>query len=78
MCYVIAKDFNKEGCVAYKTTHGAHLAELKQKLLKEIGVKSIQLVTLSRPIAYMEYAPYRFVYTEKDFYDNVIKMSSYT
>lgn len=67
MCYLIAKDRNAHGCYALKTTQGKHLVELKRKLNKAVGYKGVQLVTISRPSAYGEYAPYHFVDTETEF-----------
>ena len=60
MCYLVAKDRNAHGCFALKTTHGKHLVELKRELNREVGYKGVQLVTISRPTAYGEYAPYHF------------------
>ena len=68
MCYLIAKDRNAHGCYALKTTQGKHLVELKRKLNKAVGYKGVQLVTISRPSAYGEYAPYHFVDTETEFH----------
>lgn len=48
-------------------TDGKHLVELKRELNKEVGYKGVQLVTISRPTAYGEYAPYHFVDTEQEF-----------
>ena len=67
MCYLIAKDRGSHGCLAFKTTHGKHLVELKRKLNRAVGYKGVQLVTISRPTAYGEYAPYQFVDTEQEF-----------
>ena len=47
--------------------YGKHLVELKRELNKEVGYKGVQLVTISRPTAYGEYAPYHFVDTEQEF-----------
>ena len=74
MCYLIAKDKEKHGCYALKTTHGKHLAELKKKLNNEVGLKGIQLVTISRPSAYGEYAPYSFIENEEIFTKLVVSM----
>ena len=63
MCYLIAKDRDLHGCYALKTNHGRHLVELK----RAVGYKGVQLVTISRPTAYGEYAPYHFVDTEQEF-----------
>ena len=51
MCYLVAKDTEKRGCYALKTTHGERLVNLKRALEQEVGVKGIQLVTISRPTA---------------------------
>ena len=71
MCNLIAKDRESHGCLAFKTTHGKHLVELKRKLNRAVGYKGVQLVTISRPTAYGEYAPYQFVDTEQEFEKNV-------
>lgn len=67
MCYLIAKDRESHGCYALKTEHGKSIVELKRKLNKAIGYKGVQLVTLSRPTAFGEYAPYHFIDTEEEF-----------
>lgn len=67
MCYLIAKDKNGHGCYALKTVHGKALVELKRTLNKTAVPKGIQLVTISRPNAYGEYAPYHFVENEMEF-----------
>ena len=61
MCYVIAKDMNKQGCIAYKTRLGKGLSDLTRELNQLAPRKGIQIVTISRPTAYGEYAPYSFV-----------------
>ena len=52
---------------ALKTTHGKHLVELKKELNQAVRYQGVQLVTISRPTAYGEYAPYHFVDTEQEF-----------
>ena len=74
MCYLIAKDTQKLGCYALKTFHGKHLVELKQMLNEIVEGKKIQLVTLSRPSAYGEYAPYYFADNEDEFIKAVKSM----
>lgn len=73
MCYVIAKHVDSVGCIALKTTHGKHLAELKRRIIDQIGYEKVQLVTISRPSAYGEYDPYVFVQTEEEFEKRVIE-----
>ena len=67
MRYLVAKDTEKRGCYPLKTTHGSHLVHLKRALDQEVGVKGIQLVTISRPTACGEYAPYTFAKDEQEF-----------
>ena len=67
MYYLVAKNGNAHGCFALKKTHGKHLVELKRELNTEVGYKGVQLVTISRPTAYGEYAPYHFADTEQEF-----------
>ncbi len=74
MCYLVAKKFNEAGCLALQMTHGQHLADFKEKLMRAVGYDTIQLVTISRPSAYGEYAPYRFIETEQEFEDAVKNM----
>ena len=74
MCYLIAKDFEQTGCVALKTEHGPGLVSLKHRIMDQIGYDRIQLVTISRPSAYGEYAPYCFVDSEQEFEQAVLKM----
>lgn len=74
MCYLIAKKFDDIGCLALQTVHGQHLADLKKKIISEIGTERVQLVTISRPSAYGEYEPYQFVDTEREFELAVKKM----
>lgn len=74
MCYLVAKDKNKHGSIALKTTHGKHLAELSNQLDEQVMHKGIQIVTISRPAAYGEYAPYRFAKNEEEFKSLVAAM----
>lgn len=71
MCYLVAKKADGIGSIALQTSHGQHLVDFKKKIIKEIGVENIQLVTISRPSAYGEYEPYRFVDTEQEFEESV-------
>ena len=71
MCYLVAKKADGIGSIALQTSHGQHLVDFKKKIITEIGVENIQLVTISRPSAYGEYEPYRFVDTEQEFEENL-------
>lgn len=74
MCYVIARFRDGHGCVALKTEHGKHMADFKHSLDEAIRGSEIELVTISRPTAYGEYATYRFVHSEEEFSDAVMEM----
>lgn len=37
MCYLVAKDINKRGCVAFKTRLEPDLVSLKKELISKIG-----------------------------------------
>lgn len=67
MAYLIARKRESHGCFALKIKHGKHLVELKRRLNQSVGYKGIELVTISRPTAYCEYAPYQFIDTEEEF-----------
>ena len=71
MCYLVAKKADGIGSIVLHTSHGQHLVDFKKKIIKEIGVENIQLVTISRPSAYGEYEPYRLVDTEQEFEENL-------
>ena len=66
MCYVIAKDMNKQGCVAMKAHLGKELSMLTKELNAIAPRRGIQIVTISRPTAYGEYAPYAFVKNQEE------------
>lgn len=74
MCYIVAKHVDKVGSVALRTSHGKHLTALKKRIEEQVGYKKIQLVTISRPAAFGEYEPYRFVEAETEFEEAVYKM----
>lgn len=74
MCYLVAKDTGKRGCYALKTVHGPELVALKRMLNQKVGAKGVQLVTISRPTAYGEYAPYSFAKDQAEFVDLVLGM----
>ncbi len=75
MCYILAKLTNKHGCVALKTRPGKELGVLKNTLESLVLGKHIQIVTISRPMAYGEYAPYSFVDTKQELIDKVKSMT---
>lgn len=74
MCYLIAKEFDKRGCIAVKTRHGKALADFTEKLQKQIGENGVQLVTISRPSAYGEYEPYEILESKEEFRARVLSL----
>ena len=74
MCYLVAIHNGRIGSIALCTSHGKHLTALKKRIEMQVGLHKIQLVTISRPSAYSEYEPYRFVDTEAAFEEAVSKM----
>lgn len=54
--------------------HREYLVNLRKELNKTVAVKGIQLVTISRPAAYGEYAPYHFIDNENEFRRLVLDM----
>ena len=69
MYCLVVRDCDAHGWFTLKTTHWKRLVELKSELneLNEaVGYKCVQLVTISRPTAYGEYAPYHFVDIEEE------------
>ena len=75
MCYVIALSKCLEGCIALKMQPGRELVELKKEIYRKVGHESIELVTISRPSAYGEYAPYIIVETIEEFKHSAYQIS---
>lgn len=74
MCYLVAKKFDKKGCIAVKTRHGKALADYADNLQHQIGQNGVQLVTISRPSAYGEYEPYEIIGSKEEFQERVLNM----
>ena len=60
MCYLIAKRRHKPGCIALQTEPGEEMAKFADRIQEKLGY-DIEIITISRPTAYGEYEPYRFV-----------------
>ena len=65
MFFLVAKHVDKVGSVAIKMKADKSLTTFKASLLDKIGYEKIQLVVISRPSAYGEYAPYK-IYTDPE------------
>lgn len=64
-CYLVAKRRNKTGCIALQTEPGKDMAKFADRIQEKLGYDII--ITISRPTAYGEYEPYRFVSSYKEF-----------
>ncbi|MFI3325851.1 MAG: DUF6718 family protein [Clostridia bacterium] len=58
--YVIAKVFDKQGCIAYRCKT-ANEARCLPGTLEAIRSEGVQIVVLDDPEIYAEYAPYEFI-----------------
>lgn len=76
MPYLVAKNFYQHGCYAMPVEHGPELVELKRDLQAATPLEHLQLVTISRPAAYGEYAPYTIVKDREEFIRLVLQMKS--
>ena len=56
MCYLIAKKFKEEDCIAFQTTPGKQMADFIEKIQNEVS-DDVQIFSFSRPSAYGEYEP---------------------
>lgn len=68
--YVIAKIFDKQGCIAYKCKT-VNEARCLPGTLEAIRTQGVQIVVLDSPEIYPEYAPYTFIDDMKAYIDNV-------
>lgn len=75
MCYLVAKEFSKPGCLALQAKGGKALAHLVSYLGLKTLDKGIQILTVSNPDMYGEYKPYHFVNSEKEFISKVLDMA---
>jgi hypothetical protein len=78
MCFVVARRIDKTSySLAFPTQIGVELVNLK-KLLYELVGANIELITISKPSAYGEYAPYKIIEDKDEFIEAVIKMGELT
>ena len=72
--YIVAKVFNRPGCLAYlcKTPNEARCLPGTLEALRADGV---QIVILDSPEIYSEYAPYSYIENMKIFIDQVSQMN---
>lgn len=72
--YIVAKVFDKPGCIAYlcKTPNEARCLP---GTLEALRADNVQIVILDDPEIYSEYAPYVYVEDMKDFIDRVSQLN---
>ena len=71
MCYLVAKWFDGAGSVCMRASQGKGLVETMDRLSSQFGHDKLQLVAVSRPSAYGEYAPYSFVNNETEMAEEI-------
>ena len=74
MCYLIAKKFDRPGCIAVEAQRGKHLAELVTVLGEKLLESNVQILTVSSMDAYGEYRPYHVLPSEKEFVSQATRM----
>lgn len=72
--YVIAKVFDKQGCIAYKCTT-VNEARCLPGTLEAIREAGVQIVILNDPEIYAEYAPYEYIIDMGEFIDRVKRLN---
>ena len=68
--FVVAKIFDKQGCIAYRCKT-LREARCLPGTLESVRADGVQIVVLDSPDIYAEYAPYRYVDDMKTFIDMV-------
>lgn len=74
MGYLLARNNLGLGCLAIKCDPGHRLVALKREIIQRIGYGPVELITISRPVAYLEYAPYAILDTEDEFIRAVMEL----
>lgn len=72
--YVVAKIFNRQGCIAYRCK-SAREARCLPGTLESLRAEGVQIVILDSPEIYSEYAPYRYIDDMKEFIDKVYRLN---
>jgi len=68
--YVIAKIFDKQGCLAYRCKT-VNEARCLPGTLEALRAEGVQIVILDSPEIYSEYEPYNYITDMKEFIDKV-------
>ena len=72
--YIVAKVFDKPGCLAYRCKTPTE-ARCLPGTLEALRADGVQIVILDDPEIYSEYAPYIYVEDMKDFIDRVSRLN---
>ena len=72
--YIVAKIFDKQGCLAYQCK-SVNEARCLPGTLEALRAEGVQIVILDSPEIYSEYAPYSYVEDMKQFIDMVSQMN---
>ena len=72
---VIAKVFNQQGCIAYRTKNMNEARNLPGTL-EALRADGVQIVVLGNPDTYPEYAPYNYIDDMKDFIVSVEQLKA--
>lgn len=71
---IVAKIFDKIGCIAYRCKSLGE-AEYMPNALEFIRNKDVQIVVLTDPDIYMEYAPYNYIEDLQEFVEKVLYLN---
>ncbi|GAA6315875.1 MULTISPECIES: DUF6718 family protein [Anaerostipes] len=72
--YIVAKIFDRQGCLAYKCKT-VNEARCLPGTLEALRADGVQIVILDSPDIYSEYEPYQYVADMKEFIDMVSNMN---
>lgn len=72
--YIVAKVFDRPGCLAYRCKT-ANEARCLPGTLEAIRAEGVQIVILDSPEIYSEYAPYAYIKDMKEFIDRVSQLN---
>lgn len=72
MKYIVVKDFNNIGCIAFGTNIASKFLSLSE-YIEDLCSDKLQVVVLNNPEAYGEYKPYTFIEDELNFIQEVFK-----
>ena len=72
--FVIAKIFDKQGCLAYRCKT-VNEARCLPGTLEALRADDVQIVILDDPDIYSEYSPYNYIEDMKEFIDKVSELN---